>query len=115
MRRLLVAASILLWGANLGQAVELQAGLPLAANVVIEVRSFDRNTETFCVFAVKLPGEGDSFVTVRALADAAENLGGADMLGNPDALVGKQFKMAKDLATVEGDALEAAHPGCTLG
>jgi len=110
-----LASLIAVWTASLTQAEELSAGLPLSANTLIEIRSFDRDTETFCVFSVKFPGEGDSFVTVQALTKAVPKLSPDEILDNPDALIGKQFSTVNELATVEGEALEDGHPGCTLG
>jgi hypothetical protein len=94
---------------------ELQSGLPLTTNAVIEVKSFDAGTETFCVFAVKFPGEGDSFVTPKALAEAVKPEERPDILGKPGAIVGKQFETTSELKTVEGEALDLAHPACTPG
>ena len=113
--RIVSAIAIVLCTATLSQAEELKEGLSLATNALIEIRSFDRDTETFCVFSVKFPGEGDSFVTVQALADAVKSMSPDEILENPSGLVGKQFETTKELATVEGEAIEAGHPGCTLG
>jgi hypothetical protein len=99
----------------LSQAGESTGGLAISANTLIEIRSFDRDTETFCLFSVKFPGEGDSFVTVQALSEAVKSLTPNTILDNPGALVGKRFETAEELATVEGGKVEAGHPGCTLG
>jgi hypothetical protein len=112
---ILIAGWIFSLASFTAEAEELTQGLALKAGILIEIRSFDRDTETFCFFSVKFPGEGDSFATVQALADAVGTLPPDKILENPDALVGKQFKTSKELATVEGETLEDGHPGCTLG
>ena len=102
-------------GAAWSQDKSLPPGLSLPAKNLIGIKSFDAGSETYCVFSVRLPGEGDSLVTVPALVSAVKSLDVDALTKDPKGIVGKQFTTDAELATVDDEAVAQAHGDCTTG
>lgn len=74
--------------------------LPISSGTLIEILSYDSKTKTFEIQAAALPGEGESWVTPEALAEAAEAASLDRLLKDPKSFVGQQFQIKKDLPTL---------------
>ncbi len=86
--------------------------LPILQGTLLEIISYDSKTKTYEVRAAALPGEGESFVTPEALAEAAPNTVSLDrLLKNPNSIVGQQFQLTKALATLFDEERDSRKAG----
>lgn len=74
--------------------------LPISSGTLIEILSYDPKTKTFEIQAAALPGEGESWVTPEALAEASEAASLDRLLKDPKSFVGQQFQIKRELPTL---------------
>jgi hypothetical protein len=74
--------------------------LPLREGSMISLKSFDKKTKTFSVFAVQFPGEGFSDVTPEALARSVAALKIKAMIAKPETYLGNQYQLDQPLPTL---------------
>ena len=74
--------------------------LPLAKGHLISIEEYVVASASYRVTSVQFPGEGDSFVTPEALAQAVTTLKITRLKRSPREIVGNQYKLDKALPTL---------------
>lgn len=80
--------------------------LPISAEHLIEIKSYDPKTQSYEVFAVQFPGEDATFVTPEGLAKAIKTIDLNRIKKLPKSIIGQQFKTDQALPGLTDEELK---------
>lgn len=87
--------------------IEHGSELPLAKGSMVAIKSYDSSSNTYEIYAVNFPGEGESKVTVLSLTESITSLDLELLKVNPKTIVGNQYMLDNNLPTLFVHEVEA--------
>lgn len=74
--------------------------LPFMKGVMVEIKSYDADTQTFEVASPEFTGEGESYVTPEGLKKGLHSLDLSRIKSDPQSIVGNQYKTDAEIPTL---------------
>ncbi len=88
--------------------------LPFLEGVLIEIQSYDPETQTYQVSSPEFTGEGEAYVTPEGLARGVKAINLDLIKRKPTSIVGQQFKTDQKVPTLFDEEREARKIGAPI-